>query len=194
MVAMITAAAGFHITLYSVPRMRGYSAARPPLRYPWRPAGPFTRRVHHRAVASAPRAAAGGSELPGGPGEDQQRQDNRHAPLPQGSGPRGPRPPLRPLRPPRLRSHDTLPRRVHLGRGAGRRARGCAAASATARSRSEGCGRSSKNSGPLPPFASAPDDPELEALIGAGWSVAQVRGRGPPPAGRVRDPAYLRRR
>ena len=81
---MITAVAGFHITLYSVPSMRLQrrpSAAsrcsrgrswewRP---YPWTPPSLFTRRVHRRVIASA---AAGGPKPPGGPGEDQQHDDN----------------------------------------------------------------------------------------------------------------------
>src|SRR5919106_5884651 len=118
---MITAAAGFHITLYSVPPC-GYSAARPPLpavpvvgswgTVPWRPPSPFTRRVHRRVIASAPRAAADGPEPAGGPGEDQQHDDNGPDPRTTRGLSLGFIPPLRSLRPPRLRR----PRRLRLRR------------------------------------------------------------------------------
>jgi hypothetical protein len=73
--------------------------------------------------------------------------------------------------------------------GAAARRPRATSASATARSRSEGCGRSSRDSSPLPPFASA-------RMI-RNWGTSRLPGRGaspwmPTPAGRVRDPAYLR--
>jgi hypothetical protein len=155
-----------HHTLLPLPPMR----LQPPVRphavpkialggtAPWRPPSPFTQRVHRRAIASAPQAPAGGPEPAGGPGEDQQHDHSGHdarttMACPSGSS----------SAPPTAQPRTS---RTRYGEASG----GCAAASATARSRSEGCGRSSRNGGPLPPFTSARDDLELGALIGAGWS------------------------
>jgi hypothetical protein len=86
-------------------------------------------------------AAGGGPAVPNQPAAQARTSSTTimaSTALPQGSGPRGHRPPLRSLR------------RVHLGRATGEASGGCAAASATARSRSEGCGRSSRDGGPPP--------------------------------------------
>ena len=88
MVAMITAAAGFHITFYSVPPMRLQrrpSAA--PHYFPrslvaGRPYLGTAEAIH--PANSPPRCcvgAAGGGPVPAdGPGEDQQRDDSGHDP------------------------------------------------------------------------------------------------------------------
>jgi hypothetical protein len=119
---------------------------------PGRPPRPFTRRVHRRGFASAPRAAAGGPEQAGGPGEDQQHDDNGHDPRTTRGLSRGFLPPLRSLlRPARLRRPRRLQlRRAHCGRAAGRRARGCAAA------HHRWYRATSRNGGPLPPFTRIP--------------------------------------
>ena len=155
---MITAAAGFHITLYSVPpvrlQRRPSTAPRCSRGRSW---GPYLgdRRAHSPGeftAASLRRSRgqrAGGPEPANGPGEDQQRDDSGDDPRTTRSCPSGSSS-APPTAPPRLRPHDRLRlRRVHLGRAARRRARGCAAArrrrateaSATARSRSEGARR-----------------------------------------------------
>jgi len=196
---MITAAAGFHITLYSVPPMRlqrrpsaapRCSRGRSWGTVPWRPPSPFTRRVHRRVIASAPRAAADGPEPAGGPGEDQQHDDNGPDPRTTRGLSLGFIPPLRSLRPPRLRRPRRLRlRRAHCGRAAGRRARGCAAA------RHRWYRATSRNGGPLPPFtpipAAIPSPGMIQDVALRGRLVgAQVRGcpprlDGPAAAGLI---------
>jgi hypothetical protein len=184
---MITAAAGFHITLYSVPPMR--LQRRPPGRTPlfprsllggtapWKPPSPFHPASSPPAMASALRAAAGGPQPANGPGEDQQHDDSGHDPrttraCPSGSSSapsdRSARRGFFPMIGCGLAAYISDTPRGGEREGA-RRLVGVErpAASATARSRSEGCGRSSRNGGPLPPFTRirarsfARDDPEL---------------------------------
>jgi hypothetical protein len=159
---MITAAAGFHITRYSVPPMR-LRRRRPPL--PAVPAIALGRRDLTLEIAepihpasSSPRycvgAAGGGPAVPNQPAAQARTSSTTimaSTALPQGSGPRGHRPPLRSLRPPRLRPMirclaayiSDAPRGGEREGAAAHRPR-ATSASATARSRSEGCGRSSR--------------------------------------------------
>src|SRR5688500_2348356 len=124
---MITAVAGFHIILYSVPGMR---LQRRPSAAPAIPAvAPGDRTLETaepvHPASSPPRYCLGASAAAGGP--DQPRPARRSSTtitattlVPQGPVPRVHRPPLRSLRPPRLRPHHRLRlRRAHPGRAAG---------------------------------------------------------------------------
>ena len=160
------------ITFYSVPPMRlqRRPSAAPrcfPRSFvggatvPWTPPRPFIRRVNRRVTASALRAAGGDPEPAGGPGEDQQRDDSGHAPRTTRACPSSSSS-APPIAPPVAASSPSIVRlrRVHLGRAAERRARGYAAARrrrATGGLRyrplqAGGCGGSSRNEGPPPPF------------------------------------------
>jgi hypothetical protein len=125
---MITAVAGFHIILYSVPPMR---PQRRPSAAPAIPAvAPGDRTLETaepvHPASSPPRHCVGaGSSGPAVP--NQPRPARRSSTtitattlVPQGPVPRVHRPPLRSLRPPRLRPHHRLRlRRAHAGRAAG---------------------------------------------------------------------------
>jgi hypothetical protein len=182
---MITAAAGFHIILYSVPPMR---LQRRPSAAPRCSRGrswegrPYLgdRRAHSPGAFTAALLRrrrgrrAGGPEPAGGPGEDQQHDDNGHEPPTTRAWPRVHRPrlPIAPPAtdpPPSMASAPSIVRLrcVHLGRAPG---------------------AASGNGGPLPPFTRIP------ARMIQDWALSRAdwwrRGRGCPP--RLDGPATAR--
>jgi hypothetical protein len=162
MVRMITAVAGFHITLYSVPSMRLQrrpSAAprcsrgrswewRP---YPWRPPSLFTRRVHRRVIASAPRRRPAVPNHPAARARTSSTTITAPTLVPQGPVPRVHRPPLRSLRPPQLRPRGGLRASPRTSRTPRRAA--------------------SRNGGPLPPFT------RIDARMIQNWAPSRADWR-----------------
>jgi len=160
---MITAAAGFHIILYSVPPMRRQrrpsAAPRCSRGRSWE-GRPYLgdRRAHSPGEFTAALLRrrrgrrAGGPEPAGGPGEDQQHDDNGHDPRNTRAWPRVHRPPS-----------DRSARRgfvplagcsfaAHISDAPRGGERKCARRLAPGR---RGAG-STRNSGPLPPFTRIP--------------------------------------
>ena len=179
---MITAAAGFHITLYSVPPMRlqrrPSAAPRCSRGRSWEARTLEIAEPIHPA-SSPPRycvgAAGGGPAVPNQPAAQARTSSTtitattarttRACPSGSSSAP--------PI---------AAARRVHLGRAAGRRARGCAASLEDAPPRRSlqvgGVRAVEQGRRPTPSVYLRPDDLELGALIGAGGR-AQVRDAHP---------------